>query len=837
MAVSSRKKTVLALLLTLALGIFVPPNVNGTRFSKRLASSLSNALGRQVKIGSVKFRLLPRPGFDLYDFQVLDDPNFSAEPLLLCGQVTADVRLTSLWQGRLEIANLKLQNATDRTPPSLNLVYRDGHWNLEWLLVRAEQVPTAPTDKKRAEQRPRFPYIEADAGRINVKVGLEKKPYALTNTDFALWLPAEDHWHVRLEGRPVRTDMNLSDTGTIKIEGDLKRSSDLHETPVKMQFFWRDAQLGQLTSLVLGQDRGWRGGLNLNVQLFGSLTDMHMVADAGLESLRRYDIDRNSMPGLHTRCLGEYLQGLLDFNCSLPLENGSVKLAGKFSLSAPSDYQMSIAAQRVPLSVLAVFARHAKRTLPDDLEASGTLDADFSFANHQWAGNGDTSPFSLRSAVAAQPVQVSAIHFHAGIPEESGQQPAKKKRVAKVPAQIAPVAFIVDPFTIRAGAGAPLHAQANLTATGYEIETQGAAPLERMIELGKISGFRSRISNTTGSADFNVNMNGVWAGFAPSHLGGTAHLRDVTASIPGIRQHLLLESGVQFTDEAVVLSNITARFERLPFGLSGSVSSPVNCASETPCPIQFDLHADSFGAAEFARLMGMDQKNWKLPFLSASEKLPDFRAAGTFSADTFDLAKLAMEKFSAHVEIGDHALLVSRINARVAGGTTQGDWSADWSTSPVRYSGSGILTGVAPDHLGIPMLASWITGKANLKYSLKFSGLNGPDMLASATGQADFAVTNGISQAVALEGSKPTRFQNFQGACALDSGLLSFSSGKLRAENRIYEISGSVSLADKQAKLKVSGSATQWEITGALDNPNVAAQRLTAQDIPAHTQQ
>jgi len=193
MAVSSRKKIVLALLLTLALGIFVPPNVNGTRFSKRLAASLSNALGRQVKIGSVKFRLLPRPGFDLYDFQVLDDPNFSAEPLLLCGQVTADVRLTSLWQGRLEIANLKLQNATDRTPPSLNLVYRDGHWNLEWLLVRAGQVPTAPTDKKRPEQRPRFPYIEADAGRINVKVGMEKKPYALTNTDFALWLPAEDH--------------------------------------------------------------------------------------------------------------------------------------------------------------------------------------------------------------------------------------------------------------------------------------------------------------------------------------------------------------------------------------------------------------------------------------------------------------------------------------------------------------------------------------------------------------------------------------------------------------------------------------------------------------------
>ena len=131
MARPSRKKIVLALILTLALGIFLPPNINGTRFSKQLAATLSMAVGRQVKIGQVKFRLLPRPGFDLYDFEVLDDPRFNAEPLLLCGEVTADVRLTSLWQGRLEIANLKLKNAADRTPPSLNLVYYDGHWNLE----------------------------------------------------------------------------------------------------------------------------------------------------------------------------------------------------------------------------------------------------------------------------------------------------------------------------------------------------------------------------------------------------------------------------------------------------------------------------------------------------------------------------------------------------------------------------------------------------------------------------------------------------------------------------------------------------------------------------------
>src|SRR6266403_4139164 len=178
MAFFKRKKIMAAVLAVAMLGIFLPPNINGARFSKRLAATLSAALGREVRIGSVNYRLFPRPGFDLYDFRVMDNPAFSAEPLLQCGEVAADLRLTSLWEGRLEIANLSLKN-NDSSPPSLNLVYVNGHWNLESLLLRAGQVPAAPTSKPRAEQRPRFPYIEASAGRINLKIGPEKKPYAL----------------------------------------------------------------------------------------------------------------------------------------------------------------------------------------------------------------------------------------------------------------------------------------------------------------------------------------------------------------------------------------------------------------------------------------------------------------------------------------------------------------------------------------------------------------------------------------------------------------------------------------------------------------------------------
>ena len=277
-APSRRTKLVAALVGVLLLSIFLPPNINGTRFRDRLAPALSAALGRTVTIGQVKYRLLPRPGFDLYDFRVADEPAFGAEPLLMCGKVTADLRVTSLWQGRLEIATLKLTD--DAAPPSLNLVLANGHWNLESLIVRAGQVPSAPTAKRRAEQRARFPYIEASGGRINLKIGTEKKPYTITNTDFALWLASEDLWHVRMEGHPVRTDMNLNDTGTVKLEGDLQRSHELANMPVAMNLSWEKTQLGQFSSLLLGQDRGWRGDLQGSAQLAGTPANLRVTAAA-----------------------------------------------------------------------------------------------------------------------------------------------------------------------------------------------------------------------------------------------------------------------------------------------------------------------------------------------------------------------------------------------------------------------------------------------------------------------------------------------------------------------------------------------------------------------------
>ncbi|HJX84514.1 MAG TPA: AsmA-like C-terminal region-containing protein, partial [Candidatus Angelobacter sp.] len=719
----------------------------------------------------------------------------------------------------------------------------NGHWNLEPLLLRAEQIPSAPTSQKRAEGRPRFPYIEASGGRINLKIGPEKKPYALTDTDFAFWLPSENQWHVRLEGQPMRTDMNSTDTGTIKLEGDLKRSQDLRDLPIQIQAEWKKVQLGQLTSLVLGQDKDWRGSLDLNAQLTGSLADLHLTVDADLRSLRRYDIKRDDLPALSTHCQGEYTNAALAWNCNTPVGSGGLLFSGHVKPGG-HDRDCSLTALHLPLATLAMFARQAQRTLPDDVTATGELNAAFACQSHQgspieWHGTGATSSFLLQSSAATKPFLVSAIQFQVGAaepvpsPMKQGKRTLRKLAVVQIPAIVA-----VDPFSIQLGPSSTLQAQGEADGAGYQLQVSGPAPLDRLLALAKSTGLPTRISNTTGAANLDLTVNGTWASSVPPKLGGHAHLQNVSALIPGVKQLLLISAAeAQFTDAALVLDHIAGHFENSAIVFTGSTSHAWNCQGEISCPLEFDLHADSLSAVDAGALLGLGQSSgWSLPFFSgSSNRLPDFRARGTVSLGSLKLGDVTADNFSAHVEVGDHVLIISKMTASIAGGTVASDWRADWSVSPPRYSGTGTLTGVSADKLAgtgpnADLLSLWVTGRNNIEFSLQSSGGNQVEILSSATGKAKFSVANGTSRALLLDSVKPLRFQSFQGELGLDRQVLTLLPSKLKADKRIYTLNGTVSLADKTTNLKADAGSAQWDIIGALDKPTIVARPLAARE-------
>ena len=334
------------LVFVLAL-VLLPPFVNVNRYRGRVAGAIGRALGREVTVSNIELKLLPRPGVVLYNFVVADDPSYGAEPMLRADVVTVYLRLTSLWRGRLESGTLDLDN------PSLNLVRRaDGHWNLEELVERASQTSSAPTAKSRPEARPRFPYVEASSGRINFKLGDVKKAFAFTDADFALWLESENLWGFRVEARPVRTDLSISDTGTLKLDGRFQRASNLRDTPIYLKLNLSDGPLGQLTKLLYGRDRGWRGAVRASAVLTGSPAALGITLDARVDDFRRYDIALGEALPLRTHCTGTYSSmndALYDVRCESPVGPGLLRVRGDAQgWGAAGGYEWDIAGDHIP---------------------------------------------------------------------------------------------------------------------------------------------------------------------------------------------------------------------------------------------------------------------------------------------------------------------------------------------------------------------------------------------------------------------------------------------------------------------------------------------------------
>jgi hypothetical protein len=290
--------TCIALLLLLTLAL-TPPLLNVNRLRRRIADSMSASLGRPVHLDRVSVHLLPVPGFTIENLVVSEDPAFGFEPVIRANTVEATLRPSSLWRRHVEFSSIHF------IEPSLNLVRNpQGKWNLQSLLMHAANVDTAPTAQRKAGPQPRFPYIEATGARVNLKLGAEKQAFSLTDADFALWLPTPAQWRVRLEAKPARTDTNISDPGTVRLEGSLQRAPTMAGVPVDLRVSWSGAPLGEASKILSGEDAGWRGALTFEGTLTGQLGAAKLATNVHLEDLRRADFVPAKLLDLVLECSG-----------------------------------------------------------------------------------------------------------------------------------------------------------------------------------------------------------------------------------------------------------------------------------------------------------------------------------------------------------------------------------------------------------------------------------------------------------------------------------------------------------------------------------------------------
>jgi hypothetical protein len=469
--------TLLLLLLVLAL-VLTPPMVNVNRYSKRIAASMSASLGRPVHLSSVTLHLLPMPGLTLENLVVSEDPAFGSEPTIRANKVVATLRVSSLWRRQIEFSKIQFEVDDNGSAPSLNLVRNaQGHWNLESLLMHASRIDAAPTSQRTAGPTPRFPYIEATGARVNVKLGAEKMPFSLTDTDFALWLPTPRQFSVRLEAKPARTDNNVGDPGVVRLDGSLQRAANLADVPVDLQASWRDVPLGEASLLLAGVDAGWRGTLHLDVSLTGTLGKGQLHTHLTLNDLRRADFVPDRSLDLSVLCDGELeVPAAVVHNPSCNLEVPHVSaVADTVDLTSLQVNGLHVGTPGVPEAWAMDGLRLFSQRLPESEQGTGMISGTLaltpmpnatglSFPGGIWIGQitgamGDSLP---------------------GMPEVADTAPARPEFTIVS----GPAGAVLQPLNLTAGSkAAPLTLSGSATRTGYSLTLTGTATAQEIAAL------------------------------------------------------------------------------------------------------------------------------------------------------------------------------------------------------------------------------------------------------------------------------------------------------------------------------------------------------------------
>jgi uncharacterized protein involved in outer membrane biogenesis len=838
----SDKRVWAAALVLLAL-FLVRPGVS--RLKSRITVSLSRAVGRPADIGSVHLRFLPQPGFDLDNLVIFEDPAFGSEPMLRAREVTAVVRLTSLLRGRLDIARLEL------TEPSLNLVRSaDGRWNWRDLLQRAAQAPLAPTAKPKSEPRRGFPYIEATSGRINFKTGQEKKPYALLNADFSVWQESENTWGMRLQAEPLRTDMSMSDTGLLRLNGTWQRASNLRDTPLQFSAEWDHAQLGQITKLSLGDDKGWRGDVRLDATLSGTPGAMQVAFDSSIQDFHRYDISRVEGLRLAAHCEGRYssAEGVMhEILCRAPVGNGLVTLQGDAGLPGVRKIDLVLNMDRVPVASVTALARRAKKNLPADLLSTGTMQGTFTVNENQkspaeYAGRGEITNFQLRSANTNVEFATATIPFSlAPGATDSGIHSATRSTSAEILPLANELHIQYGPFPVALGRPAPALVRGWISRSGYAIALDGDGEVSHVLRLAGLLGVPAIQSTAEGTAQMQLQLRGSWvatssapAAFQSPAVIGNVQLQNLRARLRGVN------APVEISSAQLRLLPDEARIEKLKAKAAGTlwtgtVSLPRGCGVPGACTVHFDLNADELALADVAECLGSkrDTRHW-YQILSPDSARPTFlqdvMASGKLNTAQLKIHGVTAQRVLASVDLTKGKLKISDLRADVFGGKYRGEWHADFAgdAAPV-YAGTGAFNSISLQQVASAMHEPWISGTASGTYQLSASGAEAGAFWQSAEGDLQFDIRDGSLPHILLTSDDQLRIIRWQGQTELRAGKLEIEKSKLVSPSEVFEISGTASLTRsldlKLAQTTASGTAHAappvYSIKGTLSDPQV----------------
>ena len=826
------KVAIVTLAILLGAQIAASMIVRTGRMRAYLTARLERTFGRPVEVGQFSVQILPTPQLDIAGVTIGEDPSFGREYFLRAEHLDASLRWMGLLRGHFEFGTISLSR------PSLILVRSpNGRWNLEdWLpptgnsgangagqMGAGQYGPSQP-----AETANHLRKIEFDDGRINFKLGDEKRPFAFRSVSGSVEQVAPGRWQLQLEAEPWRSGIELQSTGLLQVNGDVAGTSSRLQ-PAQIRVHWDRVSLADLSRLIMGTDSGVRGEIALDGEAsIGNTPQGEQIAfgkwkfslAARAAAVHRWNLtERSDNPQISAKFAGiwDVAAGKIRADeMSIELPHSNLHGSAEIEIADVPRWSLRVNSAAVTGQDVLACYRAYQADVADGLSLEQFFHGEATASG--WPLQWSSAKISSEGGLLKVPGIASPVHIGALTGGMKGQ------RFVLEPVHIAAVA---SASSVLPDAGNKNEKQTTKMRTAQEARNSAEISLaedfaarEGTVQINAQLADVTDVFRVTNAFGYTLNHGWELTGAATASMGrdwrpgavegrwtGAIRLNRAELQTAGLNEPIRIDDGVlgwQQGQRSVALGKAQA------FGTnwSGTIEdlSP-RAVGEEP-RWKFQLHADRLDATELDRWFGpRGRPTWLerlLPSLlggkggdgvtNASELLNRVRAEGELETDSLTIERLKLSHAKARLEIRSLRVHGSEMECTWAGGTIRGSFEGVFSAKP-RYEIAGEFEGVSLAQL--PWASRW-GGVAAGKLRLTTEGVGREALLRGLTGRGDVKLS-------------PAEFRGWDAEASLESGAAkagvsrwTSGEGKFSIENRELTLVG-MQLDAARVKTRVEG--------------------------------
>jgi AsmA family len=855
---------VLGLVAVLVVQAGISLLVRTHRMQAYMVAHLERAFGRPVQVGRLSVQVLPIPQLDVDAVTIGEDPSFGNEYFLRADHMTARLRWLGLFRGHFEFGTMSF------TRPSLILVRSsEGHWNLERWLPPARPVtaqgasPVAP--QAREESTYRLRKIDFDEGRINFKIGSEKRPFAFTDVSGSVEQVSPGRWQVQLEAQPWRSGVLLQSTGILQVSGYVAGTSARLQ-PAQIRVHWEKVSLADLFRMATGNDSGVRGqfaldgnaSVGMGSPTEGSTASMwRFTLQARAAQIHRWDLtEREDNPRVNVNVNGSWELAAAEARAEVSVELPRSKLIGSAVLqtSGSANWRAQFGDLAVQGEDILAWCRAFQPYVAEEAKLSSEITGSLSASG--WPLRWESGSLESAAGSLRLPGQTVARidPFHATVRNGKIEVAGFRLRLlTQVPAKVT---------AERAEKGSKAKPTGGLEDTIEAALTHDSVGHEGNLRLNLHVPNVVPVFNLAASFGHPLNQGWDYQGAAAGSLAwnwgagakelrrnGFLELTKAELQVAGLNEPLKVEDArVEWKDG--IRSAALEKVDAFGASWSGSISEAAENLEGEPSLWRFQLHADHLDATELDRWMGpRSRPNWLQRLLTsmlgntdtahASELLRRVSAEGELTADTFTIEKIKLAKARANLVVHALHLDVSNAEAQWAGGTVHGGMRAIFSAHP-KYEVSAALENV--NMAQFPWTSRWAerwSGLASGTIHLTTAGVGRDELLRQLAGVGNIRLTKiefrGWDVEQSAESGGPfagaSHWTSGEGEFQLADQKVSLDGFRLDAPHQGTQLSGTISFgmdgnlifaprARAGSGAQVSQART-LHVSGQLENPDV----------------